>query len=202
MVRKALRRRRRHQAARAVHGGVGDGVVGVNGSVSVCVISTSGANSRIASAICRSSSPPIAAVVAEVQAPERGAEAARRRLGLGVADALDVLGRLALLLPQLARLAALAVGERDHLGAAAAGDGLATAPPARQTKSAECAPMTCTRLGIGRLRARTGVLDGHVANLLVGGSVSVQVLELGARRIRHVRGDAELAQQRGHVAHP
>ena len=38
-----------------------------------------------------------------------------RRLGLRVADPLDVLDRLALLLPQLARLAALAVGERDHL---------------------------------------------------------------------------------------
>ena len=52
--------------------------------------------------------------------------------------------RLALLLPQLAGLAALAVGQRDHLAPAAERAALATAPPARHTKSAACAPITCT----------------------------------------------------------
>ena len=53
-------------------------------------------------------------VVAEVEAAEARAER-RGRLRLGVAHALDVLDRLALLLPQLAGLAALAVAQRDHL---------------------------------------------------------------------------------------
>jgi hypothetical protein len=61
-------------------------------------------------------------VVAEIQAAEARAERGRGGLGLGVADLLDVLDRLALLLPQLARLAALAVGQRDHLGGAAVRD--------------------------------------------------------------------------------
>src|SRR3954447_5414919 len=41
---------------------------------------------------------------------------------------------------------------------------LATAPPARHTKSAECAPITCTRLGTGQ---PPRVLHGHDADLLV-----------------------------------
>src|SRR3954465_676007 len=41
---------------------------------------------------------------------------------------------------------------------------LATAPPARQTKSAECAPITCTRLGTGQ---PPRVLDRHGSDLLV-----------------------------------
>src|SRR3978361_1458659 len=45
---------------------------------------------------------------------------------------------------------------------------LATAPPARQTKSAECAPMTSTRLGTGDPGQAAGVLDGHGADLLIG----------------------------------
>ncbi len=59
-------------------------------------------------------------VVAEVEAVERRAERGRGALGLAVADLLDVLDRLVLLLPQLAGLAALAVGERDHGGLPAA----------------------------------------------------------------------------------
>src|SRR3954451_25327308 len=50
---------------------------------------------------------------------------------------------------------------------------LATAPPARQTKSAECAPITCTRLGTGQ---PPRVLHSHDANVLLaeaGGEVSV-----------------------------
>src|SRR4051812_30166350 len=45
---------------------------------------------------------------------------------------------------------------------------LATAPPARHTKSAECAPMTCTRLGTVDPRQSPGVHDGHGPDLLVG----------------------------------
>src|SRR3954469_22722934 len=41
---------------------------------------------------------------------------------------------------------------------------LATAPPARQTKSAECAPITCTRLGTGQ---PPRVLHRHRADLLL-----------------------------------
>src|SRR3954447_21822142 len=40
---------------------------------------------------------------------------------------------------------------------------LATAPPARQTKSAECAPITCTRLGTEQ---PPRVLHRHRADLL------------------------------------
>src|SRR3954454_9981940 len=41
---------------------------------------------------------------------------------------------------------------------------LATAPPARQTKSAEWAPMTCTRLDTSQ---PPRVLDGHDPDLLL-----------------------------------
>src|SRR3954447_11170136 len=41
---------------------------------------------------------------------------------------------------------------------------LATAPPARQTKSAECAPITCTRLGTGQ---PPRVVHRHRADLLL-----------------------------------
>ena len=138
---------------------------GLNGSVSVCVISTSGANSRIPSAIARSASRvDLERIVAEVEAVELGAERGRRRaLGLAVADLLDLLDRLALLLPQLAGLAALAVGERDHLAAPPPAAVTATAPPARQTKSAEWAPITMHPAGSQWLRpgqpARVG--DRH-----------------------------------------
>ncbi len=53
-------------------------------------------------------------VVTEIEAVEVGAQRLGGPLGLAVADALDVLDRLIGLLPQLARLAALAVGEGDH----------------------------------------------------------------------------------------
>ena len=62
-------------------------------------------------------------VVAEVERLELGAERGGGLLGLGMADLLDVLDRLVGLLPQLARLAALAVGERDHLGGPAVAGG-------------------------------------------------------------------------------
>ena len=55
-------------------------------------------------------------IVAKVEAAEARAQGLRGVLGLAVADLLDVLDRLALLLPQLSRLASLAVGESDHLG--------------------------------------------------------------------------------------
>ena len=61
-------------------------------------------------------------VVAEVEAAEVGAERGRGRLRLPVADLLDALLGLTRLLPQLARLAALAVGERDDVRRAAALD--------------------------------------------------------------------------------
>ena len=114
----AARLRARSTAAQAT------GWSGLNGSVSVCVTSTSGANSRIASATASSAAVSIVQrVVAEVQAAEARAEMRGRGLGLGVAQPLDVLDRLALLLPQLARLAALAVAQRDHLRDPAGGGG-------------------------------------------------------------------------------
>ena len=71
-------------------------------------------------------------VVAEVERPELGAQRPRRLLGLGVTNLLHVLDRLALDLPQLARLAALAVGQREHLrdaaGAGRDGNGAARPP--------------------------------------------------------------------------
>ncbi len=71
-------------------------------------------------------------VVAEVEALELGSERRRGTFGLTVADLLDALDRLSLLLPQLARLSAFTVGQGDHLGGAALGgaDGHgATGPP-------------------------------------------------------------------------
>ena len=59
-------------------------------------------------------------IVAEVEALELGAERGRRALRLAVADLLHALDRLARLLPELARLAPLAVGEREHACRAAA----------------------------------------------------------------------------------
>ena len=61
-------------------------------------------------------------VVAEVEAAEVRAERGRGRLRLAVADLLDALLGLTGLLPELARLAALAVGERDDVRRAAALD--------------------------------------------------------------------------------
>src|SRR4051794_27032972 len=58
-------------------------------------------------------------IVTEVETAEAGTQVRRRALGLTMANALDVAERLALLLPQLARLAPLAVGERDDLRLAA-----------------------------------------------------------------------------------
>ena len=58
-------------------------------------------------------------VVTEVEAPEVRAECRCGGLRLAVTDLLHSLLRLPLLLPQLARLAPLAVGERDHVRRAA-----------------------------------------------------------------------------------
>src|SRR5262249_22778914 len=62
-------------------------------------------------------------IIAEVQALELRAERAGCSLGLAVADLLDVLDGLwvggILILPQLAGLAALSVGQGDHLCIAA-----------------------------------------------------------------------------------
>ena len=120
---------------------------GLNGSLSVCVSSTSGLNSRITSAMRISASRSIVErVVAEVEGDEVGAEGRRGALRLPVADLLHALLGLARLLPELARLAALAVGERDDAGGPAARRwSTAIAPPARQTKSAEWAPITSIR---------------------------------------------------------
>jgi hypothetical protein len=113
------------EAARAVDGGVGDRMVGVE-RVGVGVrdqhVGREGAD-RVGDREQRVS-VDLQRVVAEVQAAERGAEMAGRSLRLLVTDLLDVLDRLALLLPQLAGLAALAVGQRDHLRLAAGRDRL------------------------------------------------------------------------------
>ena len=61
-------------------------------------------------------------VVAEIEAAEVRAERGSGRLGLAVADLLDALLRLAGLLPELARLSALAVGEGDDVRRPAALD--------------------------------------------------------------------------------
>ena len=58
-------------------------------------------------------------IVAEVEALELGAERRRRALRFAVADLLHALDRLARLLPELPRLAPLAVGEREHARLAA-----------------------------------------------------------------------------------
>src|SRR5204862_1399880 len=67
-----------------------------------------------------------------VEAPEARSQGVGGGLGLRVADALAGRARLARLHPQLARLAALAVGQRDDLGGAAVldclGDGAAGTP--------------------------------------------------------------------------
>ena len=82
-------------------------------------------------------------IVAEIEALELGAERGRRPLRLAVPDLLHALDGLSLLLPELAGLAALAVGEREHARRPAVRrSSTAIAPPARQTKSAECAPIT------------------------------------------------------------
>ena len=58
-------------------------------------------------------------VVAEIEALEGRAERGRRPLRLAVADLLHALDRLPRLLPELARLALLAVREREHVRRAA-----------------------------------------------------------------------------------
>ena len=58
-------------------------------------------------------------IVAEVEAEEIGAQGGGRRQRLALADRLDALLGLLGLLPQLARLPALAVGERDDVRRAA-----------------------------------------------------------------------------------
>src|SRR5579875_4083837 len=71
-------------------------------------------------------------IVAQVQAAEVRAQVRDGPLGLLVAHALDVIDRLSRLLPQLAGLAALAVGESEHARPAAGtgghGDRTAGAP--------------------------------------------------------------------------
>ena len=82
-------------------------------------------------------------VVPEVEALELGAERGRGALGLSMADLLHALDGLPVLLPELAGLAALPVGEREHVRSCRPPTvATAIAPPARQTKSAECAPTT------------------------------------------------------------
>ena len=61
-------------------------------------------------------------VVAEIEAAEVRAQSGRGRLRLRVADLLHPLLGLPRVLPQLARLPALAVGEGDHVCRAAALD--------------------------------------------------------------------------------
>src|ERR1700750_1760039 len=65
---------------------------------------------------------------------------------------------------------------------------LATAPPARQTKSAEWAPITCTRLGTGQ---PPRVLHRHDADLLLAeAGLQVAVGHQGQavldRRVEHL----------------
>ncbi len=113
-------------AARAVDRGEGDRVIGVE-RVAVGV-----RDEHVGRELADRVGDPVERfgvdlqrVVAEVEAAEARAErpppAASASL---VADLLDVLDRLVLLLPQLAGLAALAVGQRDHLGRATRLDGL------------------------------------------------------------------------------
>src|SRR5262249_43636099 len=61
-------------------------------------------------------------IVAPVECVERGPEDARSLLRLTVADLLHALLGLSLFLPELARLAALAVREPDHVRVVAARD--------------------------------------------------------------------------------
>src|SRR3954464_9885333 len=69
---------------------------------------------------------------------------------------------------------------------------LATAPPARQTKSAECAPITWTRLGTGQ---PPRVLDRHRAYLLVGESGGEMLVGHDGQAVldRRVEGLPEIA---------
>ena len=71
-------------------------------------------------------------IVPEIEALELGAERGRRPLRLPVADLLHALDGLSLLLPELAGLAPLAVGQREHARGAAVrrrdGDRAARAP--------------------------------------------------------------------------
>ncbi len=76
--------------------------------------------------------PDLEGVVAEIEAFEGRAERGRRALRLAVTDLLHALDRLPGLLPELARLALLAVGESEHERLAAGrgrdGDRTAGAP--------------------------------------------------------------------------
>ena len=103
-------------------------------------------------------------VVTEVEAPEVRAEGRCGGLRLAVTDLFHALLRLPVLLPQLARLAPLAVGECDHVRRAPTLDDVAIAPAARQTKSAACALTTRMVLGTGELPR---VDDRHRAHILL-----------------------------------
>ena len=96
-------------------------------------------------------------VVAEIETPEPGPERRRRALGLAMTNPLDVLDRLVGIAPQLPRLAPLAVRERDHVRRPPAAVATAMAPPARQTKSASCAPMTSKRLAAVAVTLRSSL---------------------------------------------
>ena len=85
-------------------------------------------------------------VIAEVVRNERRAHGLSGRARLGIANLLDPLDGLAFLSPQLARLAALAIRERDHRSLPTRCRVLGDHPPARQTKSAACAPTTSSGL--------------------------------------------------------
>ena len=84
-------------------------------------------------------------IVAEVEAPELGAERGRGRAPPRRGGSLDALDRLPRLLPELSRLAALAVGEREHVAL----------PPrsCRQRQRAARPPDEVGRVGADRQQA-------------------------------------------------
>src|SRR3954447_737055 len=61
---------------------------------------------------------------------------------------------------------------------------LATAPPARQMKSAECAPITCTRLGTGQ---PPRVLHRHDPNLLLAEALLQEAVGHEGQPVLHRR---------------
>src|SRR5919198_5844996 len=70
----------------------------------------------------------------------------------------------------------------------------ATAPPARHTKSAECAPITCTRLGTGQ---PPRIRHGHRADLLLVEACLQQAVRHQCQAVldRRVEDLAEIGRQ-------